>query len=143
MVARGSLNAPTVLTRGRGFAIGVIAAVPPAGLALLVFLGSSPWFGFTLTVACLGSGAVIGATIGRGLAAKLHSVGVLVVTAIAVIIGDFFAAPILALNTPVSDPIAFFVGGLAVFGIPAYFFLAFPGLVLGILLARRMASDTK
>ena len=70
MVARGFLNAPTFLTRGQGFGIGVIAAFLPAAFALLVFFGSYAWFGVTLAVACLGSGAVIGSTIGRGLAMR-------------------------------------------------------------------------
>lgn len=137
MVARGFLSAPATLTRGQGFGIGVIAALPPAALVLLGFLGSYVWFAVTLAVACLGSGAVIGSTIGRGLAARPDSVGVLMVSAIAVVVGDVVAAPMLALGTPVSDFIGFLVGGLIVVGIPAFFFLAFPGVVLGIAIARR------
>ena len=137
MVARGFLNASTLLTRGQGFGIGVIAALPPAAVALLVFLGGSPWFGVTLAVACLGSGAVIGSTIGRGLASRPDPLGLLIVNAIAVVVGDLFAAPITVIGNDSFDLIGALVGGLVVFGIPAYFFLVFPGLVLGILLARR------
>jgi hypothetical protein len=93
MVARGFINAPTFLTRGQAFVIGVIAALPPAAVALFVFFGSSTWFGVTLAVACLGSGAVIGSTIRRGLAAKPDPLGVLMVTAIAVIVGAWRRAP--------------------------------------------------
>jgi hypothetical protein len=142
MVARVIPNAAPLISRQRGLAIGLVAAALPAGLALAVFLGSSPRFGLTLAIACLGSGSVIGATIGRSLAAKPDPLGVLIVSGIAVAVGDVFAAPILAIETPVSDPLGFLLGGLIIVGIPAYFFLAFPGLVIGILLARRMTSGS-
>jgi hypothetical protein len=141
MVARGFLDTPTVLTRDRGFSIGVIAALPPAALALLVFLGSYAWFAVTLAVACLGSGAVIGSTIGRGLAAKPDPLGVLMVAAIAVAVGDLVAAVIYPLRSAGIDPVEVIFGGL-ILAIPAHFLFAFPGLVLFVLLARRFASGT-
>ncbi len=139
MVARGFPDAPALLTRGRGFGIGVIAALPPAALALLVFLGSYAWFALTLAGACLGSGAVIGSTIGRGLAAKPDPLGVLMVAAIATAVGDLFAAATYPLGSVGIDPVDVIFGGL-ILAIPAYFLFAFPGLVLFVLLARRMAS---
>jgi hypothetical protein len=139
MVARAGPNAATLISRRLGLAAGVIAAVPPAGLSLIAFLGSYAWFGITLAVACLGSGALIGATIGRGLAAKPDPLGVLMVAAIAVAVGDVVAAVVYPIESVGIDSIDVIFGGLLL-GIPAYFFLAFPGVVFFILLARRVAT---
>ena len=143
MVARVIPDPSARLSRWRGFAIGIVAGLLPAGLALFAFLGSYPWFGLTLAVACLGSGGVIGSTIGPRLAARPDPLAVLMVSAIAVVVGDLFATPMLAWGGNVFDPIGAFVAGLIIVGLPAYFFLAFPGLVLFILVARRAASDTE
>jgi hypothetical protein len=141
MVARDTAGEAAVLTLTQGFAIGVVAAIAPAALALLVFAGSYLWFAISIAVSCLGSGAVVGSTIGRGLALKPDPLGVLMVTAIAVVVGDVVAALMLPLGVEYVDPLGMLIGGLVAFGIPAYFFLAFPGLVLGILIARPVMAD--
>jgi hypothetical protein len=113
-------------------------------LALAVFVTPYPWFAVTLAVSCLGAGAVIGTTVGRRLAAKPDPLGVLMVAAIAVAVGDLIAAPLLALDLAVDmrpvNLVEFWAGGLVVLGIPAFFFLAFPAVTIGILLARRLTA---
>jgi hypothetical protein len=118
--------------------VGLVAALPPALLALAVFTTPYPWFAATVAVSCIGTGAVIGATVGRTLAMRPDPLGVLMVSAIAVAIGDLIAAPLLALEAGPVNLLDFWVGGLVVFGIPAFFFLSFPGVVIGIVLARRL-----
>jgi hypothetical protein len=125
-----------LLTRRQGLTIGVVAALGPAALAIFAFAGSFGWFGMAIVFACLGSGAVIGSTIGRGLAQDAGPRGVMAVSAIAVVIGDLIATPMLAWDGIAFDPVGAFVGGLVYFGFPAYFFLAIPGVVVGVKLAR-------
>lgn len=125
------------MSRQRGFAVGIVAGLPPAGLALLATLGWYPWLGLTLAVACLGSGGVIGSTLGRRLAARPDPLAVMMVSAIAVVVGDLFAIPMVAWDGNVFDPIGAFVPGLIIVGLPAYFLLAFSGVVIGILIARQ------
>jgi hypothetical protein len=141
MVARVIPDITPRISRRRGFVVGIGAGLLPAGLCLVVLLGSFPWFGLTLAIACLGSGGVIGSTLGRSLAKKPDPLGALKVSAIAVAVGDVIAAVIYPIGSADVDSVDVIFGGLLL-GIPAYFFLAFPGLVSFILLARRVAPAT-
>ena len=112
--------------------MGIIAAVVPVGIATLL-TASSPALAFTLAVSGLGAGAIIGATIGRSLATRPDPLAVLMVAAIADVVGCLLAIPaVLLLDRSGDVPLAF----MLVFAVPAYFFLAFPGVILGIVIAR-------
>lgn len=138
MVARDLHHAP--LDRLIGLGVGAAAAIPSALLSVAVFISGSPWFGATLAVSCLGTGAIIGATLGRRLASRPNPLAVLATALIAVAVGDVIAAPLLALDLGSVNLLEFWVGGLIVVGIPAFFFLSFPGVILGIALARRVTT---
>jgi hypothetical protein len=136
MVARGFWNAPTLLTRRQGCVIGLVAATPAAAIVIPI-AGRSPWWTFTLAVACLASGAVIGSTIGRSLAARPTLPGVLSVAAIAVILGDIVAAALIPLGIEQTGPpneVILWWAALAFYG---YLLFALPGVLLGVAIARR------
>lgn len=118
--------------------MGVIAASVP--VAVLVFFTVAWWPGlaFASTLACLAAGGLIGATLGRSLAAKPDPLAVLIVAAIADVVGSVIAASILGALAVKTDPIGTMLGLIFFIGLPGYFFLAFPGVVIGIVMARRM-----
>jgi hypothetical protein len=116
--------------------IGVVAAVPPSAISLQV-LGLSTWASATLTVSAVLSGALIGSTIGRRLAARPRWIDTLVVAAISVVIGTLIAAALFPLNTEDVAPLGDYVIGWLVSAFFGYFLFALPGVVLGVAIARQ------
>jgi hypothetical protein len=92
---------------------------------------------FALTVAamCPATGALIGATVGRALAVRPTVRRVIAVATLADVIGLVVSLPILLLQDTSMD-LGLLVGSGLVFAIPAYVFLAIPGVVIGVAIAR-------
>jgi hypothetical protein len=139
MVARLFPHRPTLLSRRDGLVVGIVSASVPAGACALLLSAWLPGGAVTLAVPCLSVGALIGATIGRGLAARPDPVGVLIVALIADIIGAALGGAVISLSMDSHDPIVGIPAALVIFGVPGFFFLAFPGVVIGIVVARRLA----
>jgi hypothetical protein len=136
MVARGFLGAEPFLTRAQGCLIGIVAAVPASAMSLQL-LGLSTWATATLAVAAVGSGALVGSTIGRRLAAQPRWRDTLVVAAISVVIGTLIAAALFPLGAEYVDPIGEYVVGWMISAVYGYILFALPGLVLGVVIARQ------
>jgi hypothetical protein len=132
-------NGPSLLSRREGLAVGIVSASVPAGACSFLLGAWLPGGAVTLAVSCLGAGALIGATIGRGLAVRPDPIGVLTVALLADIVGSAIAGTIISLTTGPIDPLAASLGALTILGVPGYFFLAFPGVAIGIFVARRLA----
>jgi hypothetical protein len=142
MVARGLLDAQPFLTRAQGCLIGVVAAVPPTVISLQM-LGLSTRATATLAVAAVASGGLIGATLGRDLAAGPRWLDTFVVAAIAVVMGTLIAAALFPLGDAYVAPVADYVIGWVVSAFFGYFLIALPGLVLGVVMARLSAPGAE
>jgi hypothetical protein len=116
--------------------IGIVAAVPPTAMSLEL-LGLSTWATATLAVAGVASGGLIGSTIGRRLAAQPGWLDTFVVAAIAALTGTLIAAALFRLGAEYVAPLGDYVIGWLLPAFPGYFLFALPGLILGVVLARR------
>ena len=84
---------------------------------------------------CPATGAVVGATVGRPLAMRPTVLRVIAVAALADAIGVVFSMPALLLLDTSMD-LGLLIGSGLAFAGPAYVFLALPGVVVGVAIAR-------
>ena len=122
-----------------GAAIGAASAAPFASLVLVVFLSGFPAFAWGVATASLFSGVVTGGTVGRRVATRPTTARIAGAAAVAVLIGAPVGAAVYSAlwPTPSYDFATLAVAGLAIYGLPAYFLIALPGLVLGLAILRR------
>jgi hypothetical protein len=120
-------------------AVGVVSAAPFAMVVLAVFVWGFPAFAWPIATACVVSGGVTGATVGRRVAARPTGVRIAGAGALAVLLG----IPVgvvgytMLWSTPY-DFVSLALAGLVVYGLPAYILLGLPAFGLGLAITRRL-----
>jgi hypothetical protein len=138
MVARGFLGTVPFLTRAQDCGVGIVPSVAVAAI-VPPLLGLRTWASFTLAVAAVGSGALIGSTIGPHIADHPRPVAASFVAAISVTAGTVVAMVPYPLGVDYVAPLKEYVVGWLITAFFGYFLFALPGVVLGIIMAERSA----
>lgn len=122
----------------RGGLIGAVAAVPFAGLVLLVFIASMPGFALSVAGASVASGILCGATFGRRVAMKPRLATVIGGAGLAVIVGSPIGGVLATLLVDgVTNPFTATLAGFFLYGLPAFLVLALPAFALGVWIVGR------
>jgi hypothetical protein len=131
---------PRTISPVAGAIVGAGSAAPFALLVLVVFLSSFPPFAWAMASACVFSGAVTGATVGRSVATRPTGRRVAGAAGLAVLIGTPVGALVQTQLAATGNFIGSAIAGLMLYGLPAYLVLALPAFALGMAIARRVAA---